>query len=159
VAADPQARIYVGDMVTSRIWTLDGETFAPWLDDAALQGPNGLLAETGRLVVASWGSSGTDPAAGVPGHLQTVDLVAKAVGNFGEPTPLGRLDGIVSDGGDGYLVTDWSAGRLLHVTAAGKATPVLTLGQGTADLGIIPEQRLVLIPMMLDGRLVAYRLD
>lgn len=154
VAADPQARVFVGDTGTGRIWSLDGEQFQPWLDGPALQAPNGLLAETARLVVACFGRPGQDRA---PGRLRTVDLATKAVADLGPV--LGNLDGIVSDGGDGYLVTEWSEGALLHVAADGRARRLLTLEPGAGDLGIIPEQRLVLIPLMEDNKVAAYRLD
>jgi DNA-binding beta-propeller fold protein YncE len=159
VTADTQARIFVSDILTNRIWMLDGESFELWVDDPALDGPNGLLAENTRLVVASWGTVGEGSGEKVPGHLKTVDLATKAVGDLGRGEPLGNLDGLVSDGGEGYFATDWSTGTLLHVAADGTATKALTLGQGTADLGIVPELKVVLIPMMRDDRVVAYRLE
>ena len=159
VTADTQARIFVSDVVTNRIWMLDGESFQPWLDDAALAGPNGLLAENTRLVVASWGTAGEGSGEKTPGHLKTLDLATKAVGDIGPGAPVGNLDGLVSDGDEGYLVTDWVTGTLFHIAADGTATKVLTLAPGTADLGIIPEQKVVLIPMSRDHRVVAYRLE
>jgi DNA-binding beta-propeller fold protein YncE len=159
VTADTQARIFVSDILTNRIWMLDGESFQLWVDDPALDGPNGLLAENTRLVVASWGTVGEGSGEKVLGHLKTVDLATKAVGDLGRGEPLGNLDGLVSDGSEGYFATDWSTGTLLHVAADGTATKALTLGQGTADLGIVPELKVVLIPMMRDDRVVAYRLE
>ena len=41
---------------------------------------------------------------------------------------------------------------------SGNADLLLKLNQGSADIGYVPEQRLLLIPM-LDNKLVAYRLE
>ena len=58
-----------------------------------------------------------------------------------------------------YLVTDWAAGALYRVDAKGKAERLIDLNQGSADLTYLPDKKIVLIPMMLDNTLVAYRLD
>ena len=56
-------------------------------------------------------------------------------------------------------MTDWAAGALYRVDAKGKAQQLIDLNQGSADLTYLPDKKIVLIPMMLDNTLVAYRLD
>ena len=58
-----------------------------------------------------------------------------------------------------YLVTDWASGPLYRVDAQGNVVRLLDLHQGTADLTFLPETKTILIPMMLDNALVAYKLE
>jgi streptogramin lyase len=53
LTADKTGRVYASDMVTNSIWVLDGGKLSLLMQDEALDNPNGLLAEDGRLVVAS----------------------------------------------------------------------------------------------------------
>lgn len=71
----------------------------------------------------------------------------------------GNLDGVAPDGEGGHLVTDWVAGGLFHLPAGGGVARLLPLRRGSADLGPGPADGLVLVPMMMDGTVAAYRLD
>src|SRR3954451_11478347 len=84
LTADTAGRVYASDMATSSVWVLEGGKLSVLVRDDALDHPNGLLAEEGRLVVASWGSM--DPAASTqaPGHLRVVDLATKRVSDLGQ---------------------------------------------------------------------------
>jgi DNA-binding beta-propeller fold protein YncE len=159
LTADRQGRVYASDMPANAIWVLDGGKLSVLLQDDALDNPNGLLAENGQLVVGSWGKMAEDGSTKVPGHMKVVDLATRKVADLGDPAPAGNLDGIVPDGKGGYLVTDWVGGVLLQVAADGKAKRLLPLKQGSADLGIVPGEGIVLIPMMMEGQVVAYRVD
>ena len=158
LTADTSGRVYASDMATSSVWVLEGGKPSVLARDDTLDHPNGLLAEEGRLVVASWGSMDPAAPAQVPGHLRVVDLATKRVSDLGTPTLTGKLDGVVPDGKGGYLVTDWVNGGLFRVTAEGESARLLPLEQGSADLGTGPGG-LVLIPMMKEGTLLAYRVD
>ncbi len=159
VTADAQGRVYVSDMLGNGVWVLEGGRLSLLLRDDALGHPNGLLAEAGRLVVASWGTMDENAPAKVPGRMRVVDLGTKGVSDLGDPTLTGNLDGVVPDGEGGYLVTDWVGGGLFRVPARGEAARLLPLKQGSADLGTGPGEGLVLIPMMMDGTVLAYRVD
>jgi hypothetical protein len=91
--------------------------------------------------------------------MRVIDVASGTVADLGDPTPVGNLDGIEPDGKGGYFVSDWMNGILFSVAADGKATKLLTLKQGAADIGVIPDQNLVLIPMMMDGTLAAYKVE
>jgi sugar lactone lactonase YvrE len=158
LAADKTGRVYASDMVTNSIWVLDGGKLSLLMQDDALDNPNGLLVEDGRIVVASWGKMAPDFSTKVPGHVKTVDLATKKVSALGDSTPVGNLDGVESDGKGGYLVTDWVSGGLFHVTNNGTATRLHPLNKGSADLGVGPDG-IILIPMMMDGTVLAYRVD
>jgi len=158
VTADGAGNVYVSDMLDDAIYRLAGEEFALWLKDAALQAPNGLLAEEGRLVVGAWGVMTEGFATEVPGHLKSVDLESKAIVSMGSGESLGNLDGVESDGSGGYFVSDWFSGGLFRIKASGEAEKLLSLEQGSADIGVIPAKNLVLVPMMNSGTVRAYQI-
>lgn len=157
VTVTNDGKVYVSDMLTNRIYCLDGDTFDVWLEDDGLTAPNGLHAEADHLVVGSWGVMTDGFATDVPGHLKTVQLNDKSIQSLGDGTAVGNLDG-VEPYGDNYLVTDWMAGKLYNIEKSGNATLLLELEQGMADLEYLPEQQLILLPMMLNDKLLAYSL-
>ncbi len=159
VTADAQGRVYVSDMLANAIWRLQGKRFEPWLQSDALETPNGILTERGRLVVATWGKI-TDPATfgtAVPGRVKYVDNNDQAIRTLLADTPVGNLDGLATDGQGVYYVSDFLAGKVLRITADG-VQPLLTLNTGTADIGLVPG-KLLLVPLMNDGELRAYALS
>lgn len=157
VAVGEDGRVFVSDTVTNTIYALDGDTFGVWLKSDDLAGPNGLYLEDGKLIVASWGRG--EMMSAKPDHLRTVDLKSKEIASLGDGTPIGNLDGVELDDNGDYLVTDWVAGALFRVEPSGKAEQLLDLNQGSADLLYKDGEKLVLIPLMQDGVLAAYRFE
>ena len=160
VTADSQGRVFVSDMLDGAIYVLENDQFSQWLKGGDITAPNGLLAEDDRLVVGSWGvmtgqGFETDPE----GHLKAVDYATKEVQDLGDAEPVGNLDGVEPDGQGGYLVTDWMDGALYRFSPEGEAEQLLDLNQGSADLEYIEDQKLAVIPMMMDGVVRAYRIE
>lgn len=165
VVSDKQGNIYVSDTITNTIYKLDGNnitsTLQPWLQNAQLNGPNGLHVDESKnkLIVASLGKF-SKPGAGI----EVVDLKNKTItplGKEGTTSPFGGLDGIESDPtGERYYVTDNPAGKLYLVNAdgTGYGTLIDLHTQGAADIGFIPSQSTVMIPLMKDNKLAAYKL-
>jgi sugar lactone lactonase YvrE len=158
VTAGEDGRVFVSDMMQNQIWMLEGDQFQMWLQDEALENPNGLLAEPDRLVVGAWGKPKEDFSTDVPGHLKAVDYQSKEITSIGPGDPIGNLDGVEPDGQGGYLVTDWFSGGLYEVSADGKAEMVMDLNQGSADHEFVEDQNLAVIPMMMDGTVDAYKM-
>jgi hypothetical protein len=157
VAADGEGRIYVSDSGTSTIWRLADGKLEKWLDGASLKYPNGLYVQGDKLIVAAWGAPRGD-GSNAPANLLEISLKDKSVRDLGDGKPIGNLDGIAPDGPSSYLVTDWIAGGLYRIDTSGRAELLLDLDQGSADIGYVPEQHLLLIPMMKSDNLIAYRL-
>jgi sugar lactone lactonase YvrE len=158
LAADKSGRVYASDMVANSIWMLDAGKLSVFVQDNALENPNGLVIENGRIVVGSWGNMAPDFSTKVPGHMKVVDLATKKVSALGDPKAVGNLDGVEPDGKGGYFVTDWIAGGLFRFTADGQGTRILPLNSGSADLAVGPDSTLV-IPMMKDNTVLAYKVD
>lgn len=158
VAGDRQGNVYVSDSNTSTIWRLSGGKLEKWLESPALKFPNGLTVQGDKLTIAAWGPPGTSAPSAQRANLLEVSLVDKSVRDLGDGKPVGNLDGIEPEG-ETFLVSDWIAGALYRIERNGKATKLLDLDQGTADIGYVPEQRLLLMPMMMSDKLVAYRMQ
>lgn len=169
VASDNQGNIYVSDTITNTIYKLDAEdigvngtsSLQAWLQSPQLNGPNGLHVDNtnDKLIVASLGNM-SKPGAGI----EVVDLKSKTVtvlGKVGTTSPFGGLDGIESDTAEKYYyVTDNPAGKLYVVNADGSGYRILMdlHTHGAADLGLIPAQGTIIIPVMQDNKLVAFKL-
>ncbi len=91
----------------------------------------------------------------VLGHLIAVDLTSKSITTVGSGKPVGNLDGLESDGQGNWLVTDWMAGALYRIDPDGTANLLMDLNQGSADLGVINSEAMVLMPMMMDNKVIA----
>jgi sugar lactone lactonase YvrE len=159
VTAHEDGRVFVSDMMQNQIWKLEGDQFEMWLQDAALENPNGLLAESDRLVVGAWGKPKEDFSTDVPGHLKAIDYQSKEITSIGPGDPIGNLDGVEPDGQGGYLVTDWFSGGLYQISDDGKAELLMDLNQGSADHEFVEDENLAVIPMMMDGTVNAYKVQ
>ncbi|WP_293373567.1 hypothetical protein [Nevskia sp.] len=159
VALDAGGRVYVSDLLANTIWRLNGASLGVMLSSAKLEGPNGLLVEGDKLIVGSWGVlSGNGFETSSEGYLQSVDRTSNALEARFAPIPFANIDGLVSDGKGGYIISDWLHGNVYKVSATGEATLWLLLEQGSADIAIGPAKRL-LVPMMLNDELRAYAID
>jgi DNA-binding beta-propeller fold protein YncE len=168
VVADNQGNIYVSDTDTNTIYKLDtnlgNSTSSPelqaWLQNPQLNGPNGLHIDNNKnkLIVVSIG-----PISKPVGGIEVIDMKNKTITNLGEQgttSPLGGLDGIESDASNThYYVTDNPAGKVYYVNADGTSYQTLIdlHTQGAADLGSMPGQSTIIIPLTQDNKLVAYK--
>lgn len=172
VASDNQGHVYVSDTVTNTIYRLDSKNLGNnsnnnnnaslqvWLQSPELNGPNGLYVDdtNNKLIVVSFGAF-SNPG----GSIRVVDLQNRTISSLGEEgtaVPIGGLDGVEADStGRYYYITDNPAGKLYVVNSNGTGYETLDLQkQGTADLGAILDQNMIIIPMMQDNKLEAFRI-
>ncbi len=159
-AVDAEGRVYVSDMLANRIHVLADDMLSVFAEDEALDHPNGLAVSDGALVVAAWGAGMRDDfTTETGGNLLSVDLATGAVTDLGSGAPVGNLDGLEPDGAGNWLVTDWIAGALYRIAPDGSFELLRDLPQGSADLEYLPDGNTVVIPLMLDGEMVAETLD
>ncbi len=168
VVVDNQGNIYVSDTGTNTIYKLDtnvgnstSSSLQVWLQSPQLNGPNGLHIDNNKnkLIVVSLG-----PFSKPGGGMEVVDIKNKTISSLGKEgitSPFGGLDGIESDATEThYYVTDNPVGKVYDVNANGTGYGTLIdLGkQGSADLAFILGQNMIIIPIMQDNSLVAYKL-
>lgn len=159
VAVGEDGTVYISDTPMNTIWRLKDGTLEPWLANDTLNGPNGLLPQGDKLIVASFGKLPGEGQKQELGGLLVVDLEDQSVSKLGSGEPIGNLDGLQLLQPGVYLVTDWAAGVLYRVDAKGKADRLIKLSKGSADLIYLPDKKIVLIPIMLNNSLVAYALE
>ena len=159
VASDGKGVVYVANSATNTIWRLKDGKFEAWLTDDALNAPNGLHVEGDTLLVAPFGAMAEAGKEARLAPLLVVSLNDKSIKQLGIGLAFGNLDGVEPIEPGVYLVTDWASGPLYRVDAQGNVVRLLDLHQGTADLTYLPETKTILIPMMLDNALVAYKLE
>ena len=159
-AVDATGRVYVSDMMTQKIHVLADGAISVLAEGDELQHPNGLNIQDGKLLVAPWGRDiQQDFSTKVGGHLLTVDVDSGSIAPFGSGEPVGNLDGLEPDGKGNWIVSDWIAGAVFRVADDGKKEMLLDLDMGSADIEYIPSQSLLIVPMMLNNSLVAYRVE
>ncbi|MGH6865641.1 MAG: hypothetical protein ACREDO_05635, partial [Methyloceanibacter sp.] len=151
--------VYASDTPTNTIWRLKDGIFEPWLTNDALSGPNGLLVQDEKLIVASFGKMPSEGQKQESAGLVSISLEDQKVTPIGDGKPIGNLDGLEALQPAGYLVSDWGAGALYRIDAKGRISRLIDLNQGSADFAYQPEKNTVLIPMMLDNTLAAYQLE
>ena len=148
ITPDNEGNLYFADTDAGKIHKYSDGRISDWLTEG-LNGPNGLLADGDRLLVASQGSM----------DFASVDLKTKSRILLSES--IGRGDGIAYTGIPGYyIVTDWSGEIFLINPDYTKVSLLNTKEQqsNTADIDFIPELNLLLVPTFFKNCIVAYKL-
>lgn len=159
VAVDGLGRVYVSDMLGDAIYRLQNGIFDKWVESASLMGPNAIKVVNDKLWVAGWGRILRGFETSERGHIVSVDLETKEIKDVGQGYPIGTLDGLEPIGDNRFLVTDWAAGGLLMVDQYGRPRVLASLPQGSGDMAFNPLLKQVVVPLMADGRIVAYQFD
>lgn len=154
--ADPDGNVYVYSSRLSTIYRLHAGRFEAWreIDTSVTGGLNGLRAETDRLLLGGWTIRDANDKEQL-GHLSVIRFVDKSLSRIGD-SPVAHIDGIEPDGAGGYIVTDWPTGDVKHVTADGAVSTIMLLAKGTADLEYLIEDKLMVIPSMLEDTVRAF---
>ncbi|TGQ28075.1 ATP/GTP-binding protein [Mesorhizobium sp. M00.F.Ca.ET.216.01.1.1] len=157
MTTDVSGKVYVTDMLADAIYRLDGDRPELFIRDAALASPNGILADGGRLIVASWGKGiKPDFTTAEPGGLLTVDLATKAISQLPGAQKFADLDGVIAIG-DTIYATAYMTGTLYRYKVDGAPETVATFNPGSADIGT--DGNRIFVPLMNDGEVVALTRD
>ena len=149
------ATAYVSDMMGNKIWAVTNGAATIAAEGAALEFPNGLLVDGDRFIIGGWGSQPrADFSTEVPGHLFAYDMKTKQK-TLLSPKPIGNIDGLERDGSGGYIVSDYLAGKLFHVSASGAVRELRQFKPGAADIGFTPGG-VVIVPHMNENQVAAY---
>lgn len=156
VEVDAFGNVYVSDTATSRIHRLSKGKLSIWVNEQQLGYPNGLYAEKNHMVVAA---SGLGKGRGER-HLQKVDYQTQEVSDVSTTGVLGVLDGVQHDGSANYFYSSWKTGELFYYHG-NSATLLKKHGKGAADFKLvtISGKKLLLLPVMMPGKLLAYEVE
>ena len=148
IAVGPDGSAFVSDSGARVVWRVppDGSV-ERWLDLADRGNPNGLAIVGDRVLV------GVNPA----GVVLSIGLAEQNIRQFAV-LPDGLIDGL-EPLADGSVLVTHNEGRLFRITPDGgleKLVDTSVIERNLADLEVVPERDLVLVPTYLDGALVAY---
>ncbi len=151
--------VLVSDMFTNRIHSLYKSSKASVFSEGRqLENPNGITSAFGSLLIASWGNDiQSDFTTPVPGRVLGYDFKTKKITPWSE-LPLGNLDGIEMISKDTAIVSDWMTGKVFRIKKGGECTLLLEGFKGSADLTYIAKTRTLVIPIMGEDRVAAYKL-
>ncbi|AMX95929.1 MULTISPECIES: hypothetical protein [Mesorhizobium] len=158
MTSDQSGKVYVTDMLADAIYRIDGDRPELFVKDGALASPNGIFADGGRLIVASWGK-GIKPDFSTTelGGLLSVDIASKVVSPLPAAQKFADLDGVVAIGGTIYT-TAYMTGKLYRHHAGGAPEVVAQFKPGSADIGA-DGKSILYVPLMNEGEVVALKLD
>lgn len=159
VLAAPDGRVFISETMGGSIYVIDKGEFSQFIADPALSGANGLIIADGKLLVASIGDLSQGFANIKPGNIKSVDLTSKAITDYGSPTAIGNLDGINTLPDGSVLVSDNFSGALIKVNSDGTTVVEGNSGPGTADQLYLPDENLIIVPVIQSNSLIAYKVQ
>ena len=140
-------KVYVSDSRGGAIHVIEDGKVSSFLSN--LQGPNGLLAESGELIVALWDAK----------TLSTIDITSKNIQQRTEG--IENPDGIEAIDNNEYLVSSWN-GLVHHIDSEWKKTLVLDTradSLNAADIEYIKSENLLLVPTFFKNTVMAYEVE
>ena len=156
VAVSEKGDVYISDTFGGNvIFRIQNGKIERWLQDEKLDYPNGLFIKGNDLIVASWGVVTNQQTfeTAVKGKLIKVSLTDKKVTDITKAFANG--DGLKGYK-NGYIVSDWSAGKIFFVDNKGSVNEIGSYNAGTADLEFVTAKNTLLIPQMSEGKILAF---
>lgn len=154
IAVSPKGDVYVSDTFGGNaIYIVKDGKSEIWVKDEALNYPNGLFVKGNEIIVSSWGvitnqeTFGTD----VKGKLLSVSIKDKKVKDITKSFING--DGLAAYK-NGYLTSDWAAGKIFFVDNKGEPKELGSYNPGTADFYL--NGNTLLVPQMSEGKILAF---
>lgn len=150
VDVDANGTVYVSDTYGNKIHSITNDEVSVWKTFTDFN-PNGVLVENNRIVTVSYSN----------GNLIAIDKETKAETLLA--IGLNGGDGIVSMA-DGYLVSNW-AGEIYYAANnlnGEAATLILDTKEAkinAADIAIIPERNVLLVPTFFANTVAAYKIN
>lgn len=147
IVVDSSGKIYVSDSGNSCIYRIQGKRTEVWFRHRLINSPNGLYLDNSHLLVGNQGE----------GNLLSIALNDKSVQIVGSGISA-KIDGIKKYK-EGYLVS-WKSS--LHYVSNGEKRLVYALKNQKdflADFEYIPSQRLLVIPKLVSGKVIALKAE
>jgi DNA-binding beta-propeller fold protein YncE len=149
ITSAPDGSIYIADTDGNIIYKYINGKMTAWLTEG-LNGPNGLLVDGSRLLVASQGSN---DLSAIDIYTKNMKVVSEGI-NHGDGIAFTRIPGY-------YLVSDWG-GEVYIINPDNSKVSVLNtkaIEMNSADISFMPELNLLLVPTFYKNCVVAYTLS
>lgn len=148
IAAGSDGVLYISDTDANKIYKYSKGTISDWFTEG-LNGPNGLLTDGERILVASQGG------------MDFSEIDFKTMTRKLLTAGINRGDGIAYTGIPGfYLVSDWT-GEIFMINPDNSKVSLLNtkpLKSNTADIEYLTDEKLLLVPTFSRNCIVAYKL-
>jgi sugar lactone lactonase YvrE len=154
VAVSAKGDVYISDTFGGNtIYRIQNGKIEQWLKDEKLDFPNGLFVKGNEIIVSSWGVVTNQQTweTAVKGKLLSVSTDDKKIKDISKSFVNG--DGLTA-WKNGYLVSDWMAGKIFFVDNKGEVKEVGSYNSGTADFYL--HDKTLLIPQMMEGKILAF---
>lgn len=149
ITSDTNGDIYISDCFANKIYKISNGKIEVWLESDFLSRPNGLLCTKNNVLVLNMKN-------------QTAFAINKLTKKAHEIfNGIENLDGIVSDGKNGFLVSGAWQGQIFHIDSEGNKRLIIDLGKEkiiTADIEYIVEKNLIIVPT-LNKTVIGYQLN
>lgn len=149
IASDTNGDMYISDCFDNKIYKISDGKIEIWFESDLLSNPNGLLCTKSDVLVLNMKN-------------QTAFAINKLNKKAHEIfSGIDNLDGIVSDGKNGYIVSGAWQGQLFHIDSHGNKKLMIDLGKEkiiTADIEYIAKENLLIVPT-LNKTVIGYQLD
>lgn len=160
VVADAAGNIYISDMMTDELHRIQNDKWSVWIKDPRIFALNGLFTDgKEHLLSVRWGDD-MNPETFVtktPGDMAVIP--------FSEPQEIsnekviqGNLDGIAVDAKGNLWISDWLNGNIFRMSKQGKVKKMFNLGQGAADLTILKDHNILVVPQMNQNKIIFIQL-
>lgn len=160
VAVSKEGGVFVSDWMDNKIYQLEDGELKVWLEGPELNSPNGLWIDKQNLYVASWGAGiKEDFTSAVTGNIKKIALTTKAIETLKQGGQWFNMDGIFPYSDGKWLISDFIKGEVVLLNEQGEIENTLKLKKGSADFHYISDKKLVIVPLMNDNQVVAYRLN
>lgn len=157
LSVSEDGRIFISDLTTGSIHTVEGVSVVPWVKSSEFPTPNGVLVDKDFLIV---GSVGTVLSRNLTpdqyGSLFKVSLIDQSVQLIKPTEKIGSIDGIVKFH-DGYIISNPMAGALFYVTEDSRKIIASDLGS-IADIGFDANKEIIYAPFLFENKVIAYKL-
>jgi len=148
IVSDLNGDIYISDCFGNKVYKISEGKIDVWIDYDFLSGPNGLLCTRDDVLL-----------------LNMNDKTAYAINKLTKEhrkifSGIDNLDGIVSDGSNGFFISGAWQGQIFHVDSVGNKKIVINLGKEkiiTADIEYLVKEKLLIIPTLYKT-VIAYKL-
>lgn len=148
VAVSADSIVYFTDSDNTTIHQLRKGKLSVLQGDSAMAGVNGVYVDGNTLMFSGYGS----------GNVYSMNVSDQSVQQVASNIPNG--DGIERYR-NGWIVSNWE-GEVYHIDDARKVVKILdtkSAKMNSADIEVIEEQNMLIIPTFFGNRVVAYRFD
>jgi hypothetical protein len=155
IAVSSKGDVYISDTFGGNsIYRIQNGKIELWLKDEKLDFPNGLFVKGNDVIVSSWGVVTNQQTfeTAVKGKLLSVSTTDKKIKDLTKNFVNG--DGLAAYK-NGYLVSDWNAGKIFFVDNKGEPKEIGSYNSGTADF-YLQDNKTLLIPQMAEGKILAF---